>query len=292
MATELTNDLVRGLLPERPEGAHKGTFGHLFALVTSRGFTGAGGLVAHAAERSGVGLVTVGIPAGVADVAGAMLVESMTRPLPCTEAETFAESAVAPALAFAANKTAVALGPGISRHPETVRFVDAFVRQCPVPLVVDADGLNCLSEDMSAAADREQPAILTPHPGEMARLTGKGTKDIQQNREGAATELARQTGCIVVLKGCRTVIAVPEGGVFINSTGNQGLATGGTGDVLTGLMGGFLAQKTAAADAAKTAVYVHGLAGDIAAARMTPRAMKAGDVIDALPEAFRRLEAR
>lgn len=307
--TELTRENIRGLLPPRPENGHKGTFGHLFVLAGSRGFTGAAKLVCRAAERSGVGLVTVGVPYPLGDIIAAALTETMSLRLPATDAESFSREALEPALQFAADKQAVVLGPGVSRDPETVAFVLDFARESPVPLVIDADGLNALSKRPTALQDIGRPCILTPHPGEMARLTGLSTAGIQKDREGAAKRLAEASaafpslspsllpetrnpkpGCVVVLKGYRTVIAAPDGRTAVNPTGNSGLASGGTGDVLAGLLGGLLAQGMAPYEAACLGVYLHGLAGDLAAEQFTARGMTAGDVIAALPQAWRALE--
>jgi NAD(P)H-hydrate epimerase len=184
----------------------------------------------------------------------------------------------------------VAIGPGISRHPETTVFVHGFIRGCPVPFLVDADGLNALSENTDTLGERVSPCVLTPHPGEMGRLTGRPVLEVQAAREEAAAEFAQTHGCVVVLKGQGTVVANPRGHCFTNTTGGHGLATGGTGDVLTGIIGGLLAQGIAPLDAARLGVFVHGLAGDLAAADKTARAMVAGDVIEALPRAWRVIE--
>jgi len=290
MSTEITLDLVRSLLPERPAHGHKGTFGHVFIVAGSRGFTGAAKLACEAASRSGVGLVTVGVPRPLGDVVAESLVEAMSFVLPATEAESLAADALEPALEFAASKQAVVLGPGLSQHPETRAFVLEFVKRCPVPMLIDADGLNALSTKPETLLAAAGPRILTPHPGEMARITGKATGDIQKNREAVASNFAATYGCVAVLKGYRTVVADAEGRALVNPTGNAGLASGGTGDVLAGLAGGLLAQGMTGMDAALAGVYVHGLAGDIAAAAMTERGMVASDVIHAIPEAWQRVE--
>lgn len=291
MISELDAAIVRALLPPRAETAHKGAFGHLFVLAGSRGFTGAARLVCMAAYRSGTGLVTIGVPHTLADIVAAALVETMSLPLPATDTETFAAEALEPALAFAGDKQAVVIGPGLSRHPETTVFVHGLVRRCAVPLLVDADGLNAVSERPAALEERTTPCVLTPHPGEMARLIGCDTRVVQADREGVACDFAVKRRCVVVLKGHRTVVASPDGEVMRNPTGNSGMATGGSGDVLSGVIGGLMAQGLAPFDAALAGVYAHGLAGDIAADRMTPRALIASDIIEALPEAWRRLES-
>lgn len=290
MTRNITRELVRGLLPARPRDGHKGTFGHLFIIAGSRGFTGAAKLACEGAGRSGVGLVTLGIPAPLADLMAIALVESMSLPLPSTTEETLYHGATAAALDFATDKTAAVLGPGLSQHPETKRFVHEFVTQCPVPCVIDADGLNALSENPGLLRDCPSPVILTPHPGEMARLLHSSTAEIQVDREASARLLAEKSGCIVALKGQATVVAGPGGAIAVNTTGSAGLAKGGTGDVLAGLLGGLLAQGMDAFDAAQTGVYAHGLAGDLAAAELTQRGMRARDVADYLPAAWRVIE--
>ncbi|MBN2307428.1 MAG: NAD(P)H-hydrate dehydratase [Candidatus Hydrogenedentes bacterium] len=288
--TETTLDMVRSLLPARPPESHKGTFGHVLILAGSRGFTGAARLAATAAGRSGAGLVTVGVPESLGDVVGAALLEAMSLPLPETEAESFSAAAVAPALASAAARQAVVLGPGISQHPETRQFVLDFVRQCPTPLLIDADGLNALSAAPEVLNEAAARVVVTPHPGEMARLCGQSVGEVQRARERTAAQFAERHGYVVVLKGQRSVIAAEDGICRVNPTGNAGLATGGTGDVLSGLIGGLMAQGMDAFNAAVLGVYVHGKAGDLAAERMTQRGMLAGDVLDAIPQAWRELE--
>lgn len=291
MASAINTSLLRPRLTKRPASGHKGSFGHLFVIAGSRGFTGAVKLACAAAARSGVGLVTAGIPQSLVAPIAASLVESMYLPLMSTPDDTLSEDALESALAFAEDKPAVAIGPGLSQHPSTRAFVDAFVRQCPAPLVIDADALNCLSNNMDALACRKGATVLTPHPGEMARLSGQDTEGVQGDREGAAATLAKEYDCVVALKGHETIVADASGETYVNTTGNSGLGTGGTGDVLTGLMGGLIAQKMPMLDAALLAVYLHGLAGDLAAAAKTERAMIASDVIDRLPDAWRALEA-
>jgi len=290
MNTPITLQLVRERLPARPVDSHKGTFGHVFILAGSRGFTGAAKLAAEAASRSGVGLVTVGCPRTLADAMAVSLYEAMSRPLPATPEETLSFDALDPALAFAVDKQAVVLGPGISQHEETRRFAVEFVRQCPVPMVVDADGLNCLSTDVDALASAKAAVLITPHPGEIARLAQCTTAEVQADREGVAKRMAQRLGCVVALKGYRTVIAEPNGACLINPTGNAGLASGGTGDVLAGLLGGLLAQGLSARDAALIGVYAHGLAADIAVKSTTQRGLIARDVTHALPMAWHFLE--
>ncbi len=285
---------ISALLPARPEEGHKGIFGHLFVLAGSRGFTGAARLVCESACRSGAGLVTLGVPKPLADIFAVSLRETMTLVLPATEAQSLAHAGLAQALAFARGRDAVALGSGLSLHPETALFAREMAESCPVPMVVDADGLNALALAGAFGGfggnGPAGPRVFTPHPGEMARLTGLSTADINHARAETAVATAAAWDAVVVLKGHGTIVAAPDGRAARCPTGGPGLATGGSGDVLTGIIGSLLAQGMDSFNAACVGVYAHGLAGDIAALRMTSRAMIAGDVIDALPQAWRELE--
>ena len=290
MERTITSEVAQRLIPQRPEDGHKGTFGHLFIVAGSRGFTGAVKLTCESAARSGVGLVTAGVPRHLGDVIGAALLEPMSYMLPATEGEALSAEAIEPALEFASGKDAVVLGPGIGQQSETAQFVHEFVSRCTVPLLIDADGLNCLSSDTAILTRAQAPVVLTPHPGEMARLNGTTTSDVQADREKAAVDFAAEFRCTVVLKGKGTVIANETGDCLINETGNAGMATGGTGDVLSGIIGGLMAQGLSGFDASQLGVYLHGLAGDLAAETMTARAMVAGDVIDRIADAWWALE--
>ncbi len=293
MVDLLTQEEVHEMLPKRPAAGHKGTFGHLFVLAGSRGFAGAVKLTCNAAMRSGVGLVTAGVPAPLADVLAAALVEPMLLPLPATEACTFSYQALEPIYDFIATKSAVVIGPGLSQHAETMHLVRRVVSECSLPLLVDADGLNALSEKRARLADRKTSApdvVFTPHPGEMARLTGLTTGEVQADRAAVAVNYAALWQVVVVLKGAGTVVAAPDGRVRQCPTGNSGMGTGGSGDVLSGIIGALLAQGIGAFDSACIGVYAHGLAGDIAARNKTERALIAGDIIDVLPDAWREIE--
>jgi len=185
--------------------------------------------------------------------------------------------------------TVVAIGPGVGRDPETVQFVHEAVRQTKVPLVLDADGLNAFEGQTNLLDGRRRPLVLTPHPGEMARLAGISIKAVQSDRLNVARSFARDHHLVLVLKGDRTIIAFPDGSAWVNPTGNPGMATGGTGDILTGMTAGVIAQMpNDYARAAITAVYLHGLAGDVAAERMGEHSLVATDLLNGLPEAFRR----
>jgi NAD(P)H-hydrate epimerase len=277
-------------LPERKPDAHKGHFGHTFVLAGSLRMTGAALLTTRAALRGGSGLVTLGVPASVHPLVTPAILGAMTLPLPATPEGTFARDAAAPALEFAETVTAVALGPGVTTHEGTVDFVREIAKRAAAPVVLDADGLNALHgrpEPLLAAAE---PRVLTPHPGEAARLLGVTTGDVQADRLAAATELAERYRSVAVLKGAGTIVT--DGERFaINGTGNPGMATGGSGDVLTGLVAAFLAAGMEAFDAAHLAAHVHGRAGDLAAEAFSETALTARDIVDHLGPAFLELEA-
>ena len=295
MISILTPQDIAARLPVRPEDSHKGTFGHLVTLAGSRGFTGAVKLVCNAAYRSGAGLVTAAVPETLGGILAASLVEPMTLWLPATSMDTVAYEALEKILDFVSDKSALVAGPGLSTHPETVRLVRRLFSLCPCPMVVDADGLNALAGDVTSLVPRgsgsdRSEVIFTPHPGEMSRLTGLETAAIQGDRAGITVRYASEWGSVVVLKGHCTIVAAPDGRIQECPTGNNGMATGGTGDVLTGIIGALLAQGLTGFDAACTGVFVHGLAGDIAAAETGVRALIASDIIDALPRAWRQIE--
>ena len=289
MAVPLTADLVRPLAPARPADGHKGTFGHALLVAGSPGYTGAGCLAAEAAARAGAGLVTLACPASLNDLFEVKLTEVMTLPVAESADRTFTADSVAQVVSAAARRSAVGLGPGLGRGTETHRFVIAAVPQLSVPLCIDADGLNHLGTDVSSLLPRDVPCVLTPHPGEMARLTGLTIEVVRQQREEIARSHAEQWRCTVVLKGAPTLVVAPDGRVWTNTTGNHGLASGGTGDVLTGVVTGLLAQGCAPEEAACLAVYLHGWAGDAIAARSSPRSLLAGDLLAELPAAWRAL---
>ncbi len=281
--------------PPRDPAAHKGTFGHVLVIGGSLGKSGAAVLSALGALRSGAGLVTVATTAPALPLVAAARPELMTEPLEAAADGELAAAAVEHALELARSRDAVVLGPGLGQAAQTRAFVRAFAARCKVPLIVDADGLNAFgaSDGAPAALDllRRAPAtVVTPHPGEMARLAGMPAAEVQARRLETARGVAERTGAVVVLKGQRTVIARADGRAAVNPTGNPGMATGGTGDVLSGIVGALLARGCDAWVAATAATYVHGLAGDRAAARLGQESLIAGDLVDALPEALRGLE--
>jgi NAD(P)H-hydrate epimerase len=282
---------VAARFPPRPRDAHKGTYGSLLIVGGSRGKTGAAALAARAAMRAGGGLVTTATAASQQPVVAGLVVESMTEPLPETAAGTVALAARERLLELAGRRDAVALGPGLGLEAETQELVRGLARDLERPLVLDADALTALAGRLEELRHARGPRCLTPHPAEMARLLGTSVADVQRDRVGAARGFALGHGVHVALKGATTVVAAADGRVFLNPTGNPGMASGGTGDVLTGIVGAFLARGLEAADALVAAVYLHGSAGDLAAARLGEESLVASDVIEALPEAFAALRA-
>jgi NAD(P)H-hydrate epimerase len=286
----LETDEVGRLLPPRPRDAHKGTFGHVLVIATSRGKTGAGLLAAEAAGRVGAGLTTLAVPASLLPVLESRVWEAMTTALP-DGGDGSAAVGDGRALDTAlAGRAAVVCGPGLGQAPLTRALVAEVVRRTPVPLVLDADGLNCVA-GTGLLTERPAPTILTPHPGEMARLLGTDVPGVQRDRLRAARTLAEAVRAVVVLKGAHTVIAAPDGGVAISPTGNPGMASGGTGDVLAGVLGGLLAQGLAPFDAAVLGVFAHGAAADAVAARQGEVGLLARDVVAELPSTLARLQA-
>lgn len=283
---------VAPLFPPRPRESHKGNFGHLLVVGGARGTTGAVAMAARAALRAGVGLVTVAVPTSQQAVVAAMSVEAMTAPLPETAAASPAMAAVEVVARLAATRDAVALGPGLGLEAETQEAARRLVAELPCPAVVDADALTALAGHLGLLRGARAPRCLTPHPGEMARLLGASVADVQRDRLGAARGVATAHGAHLVLKGALSVIASPDGRLVLNPTGNPGMASGGMGDVLTGMVGALLARRFAPGDAVLAAVYLHGLAADVAAGRVGEEALIAGDVIEALPEAFAALTRR
>jgi hydroxyethylthiazole kinase-like uncharacterized protein yjeF len=276
---------MRTLLPPRPFASHKGTFGHLVVVAGSEGKTGAATMAAEAGLYSGAGLVTAAVPASLNDILEVKLTEAMTLPLPEAAAgRALGAGALTPLKDFLVDKSAVALGPGLGAHPETQELVRALVRDCPLPMVIDADGANALAGQPEVIQGAGGLRILTPHPGEMGRLLGISSKEVQSQRLEVAKNFAAAHGVWVVLKGAQTIVAAPDGYLSLNPTGNPVLASGGTGDVLTGLIGGFLAQGLSPWDAARLGVYLHGLAADYLEEVMGPRGHIAGDLLTWLPE--------
>lgn len=290
---ELWSPLAAGrALSERPPEGHKGRFGHVLIVAGSAGHTGAAALAAVASVRAGAGLVTLGCPASLNSILEVKCTEAMTAPLADTSEGDLAAEAEHAVLALAAERDVVAMGPGVGRSEETQQLMRALARRLVCPLVIDADGLFAFAEDPSALKTRGAPTILTPHPGEAARLLGRSAGAVNRDRLGAARELAEITGSVVVLKGAATVSVEPGGRAVVNPTGGPALATGGTGDVLTGVVAGFLAQGQAPLESAAAAAYLHGLSADRLAARIGAAGLLATEVAHELPAAAEALRQR
>jgi NAD(P)H-hydrate epimerase len=287
----ITAGAVAPLIGPRPAASNKGSFGHVLVLGGSTGKAGAAAMAGMAALRAGAGLSTVATAKSVLATVAGFHAELMTEPLEETEAGSIALASLQKGRldVLVKAKTVLAVGPGISRHPETAEFVRSVVKKYKVPIVLDADGLNAFEGRAAELKTKAGTLVITPHPGEMARLAGSTIPAVQHDRLNVARTFAREHGLIVVLKGHRTVIAQPDGTVWVNTTGNPGMATGGTGDILTGMVAGLTAQNPdRIAEAVIAAVHLHGLAGDVARESMGEHSMVATDLLKALPEAFRR----
>ncbi len=283
---------IAPLIGPRPLAANKGNFGHVLVIGGSVGKAGAAAMAGMAALRSGAGLSTVATPKSVLATVAGFHPEVMTEPLDETDAGSISTRALEGGRMDALIKgtTVLAVGPGISRHPNTSEFVRSLVVKCKTPIVLDADGLNAFEGRASELNGKGRTLVITPHPGEMARLAGSTVAAVQRDRINVARTFAREHELIVVLKGHRTLIAQPDGTVWVNTTGNPGMATGGTGDILTGMAAGLIAQDPERIGAAViAAVHLHGLAGDVARESMGEHSLVATDLVNALPEAFRRV---
>ncbi len=284
----LTEDSICKAFQPRPQDAHKGHTGHLLIVAGSPGKTGAAAMTALSAMRSGTGLVTLGIPESLNIALETQVIEAMTCPLPETAAGALSESSFDIIQDLFFDKKCLALGPGLGTAPATKELIHRILLECPLPVVVDADGLNCLAGHTGMLKNLNIPVILTPHPGEMARLINSTTAEVQRDRITCARGFAAEFNVHVVLKGARTVIAHPDGSVFINPTGNSGMASGGMGDVLTGIIAGLIAQGYPPETAARIGVYLHGAAADDLAQKISPFGFLATEVMDAIPEQIKK----
>lgn len=273
------------ILPERTPWAHKGSAGYVLIIGGSAGMTGAATLSSLSALRIGAGLVRLATPASLNAILEVKATEVVTVPVAETDAHSFSPEGLREALAWADQSRCVAIGPGLGRNPETVHGFLEVLPTLRVPLVLDADALNALADHPEVFEKLQAPAVITPHPGEMSRLLGKSTAEIQADRLAIAREAASRFGVITVLKGARTVIADPNGALYLNSSGNPGMASAGMGDVLTGTITGLIAQGLSPLDGAVLGVYLHGAAGDLAAASRGGVGILAGDVQEQLPAA-------
>jgi len=283
---------ITSLLGPRPAAANKGSFGHVLVIGGSMGKAGAAAMAGMSVLRSGAGLATVATPNSVLATVAGFHPEVMTEPLHETDAGTISMRALEYGRVdqLVKGKTVLAIGPGISRNPETTEFVRTVVGKYDVSTVLDADGLNAFEGVTEKLRAKHARLVITPHPGEMGRLLGISAAEVQRDRLNIARNFAREHDVIVVLKGHRTLIAQPDGEVWVNTTGNPGMATGGTGDILTGMISGMIAQNAGnILKAVIAGVYLHGLAGDIARETMGEQSLVATDLVKALPVAFKRV---
>lgn len=285
----ITRDRILKLLPERPQNSHKGTYGKANVIAGSSGMTGAAILTCKAALRSGLGLLKLYIPESLNLLITTSVPEVVTIPLNEMRRGVININQIARIIDDASDVDVVAIGPGCGTASEMSELVRQMIEAAECPMVIDADGLNVLAKNVSWLNNKKSEIVLTPHPGEMARLTGLSLDEITENPIDVATEFAMKHDVILVLKGSRTIIATPEGQVFVNLTGNSGMATAGSGDVLTGIITGFIAQGMNPKDAAILSVYIHGRAGDIMAGRKGEFGLLAGDIVSGLTHTLMEL---
>jgi hydroxyethylthiazole kinase-like uncharacterized protein yjeF len=283
-------DIARLIGPRAAE-SNKGNYGHVLVVGGSLGKAGAAAMAGMAVLRAGAGLATVATPRSMLETVAGFHPELMTEPLLETDAGTISAKALDRIENLTKGKNVVAIGPGISRHPQTSELVRTLVAQLQLPIVLDADGLNAFEGRTDELNGKNRTLVITPHPGEMARLAGMSISDVQKDRLGVARKFAREHELIVVLKGHRTLMVRPDGEAWVNTTGNPGMATGGTGDILTGMVAGMIAQHPEDAFAAVlAAVHLHGLAGDVMRESVGEHSLVATDLLRGLPEAFRRAQ--
>ena len=285
----IDNKLVAGIIPKRFNDSSKGDYGKVFIITGSTGMTGSGCLCANATMRSGAGLVYVGVPAGLSTIYSTKLTEPIIIALQDNGNGSLSAAGSEQIINVMDRMDSVAIGPGLSVNDEIIEVVRNVIKESRIPLVLDADALNAVARDVSMLKECKAEIVITPHPGEMARLTGLSIREVRNDRLKVAADFAQRYGVIVVLKGAGTVVALPDGTIYINTTGNPGMATGGAGDVLTGIIVSLAGQGMKPADAAIAGVYLHGLAGDAAAGKKGMHGMIAGDIIEELPYVIKGL---
>jgi NAD(P)H-hydrate epimerase len=283
----LEREYIASLFKNRELDTHKGDYGHILVIAGSMGKTGAAVLAATAALRVGAGLVTLAVPQGVHQTIEVKTTEVMSVPLPETDQHTISQAAEEPILRLVEHADVMAIGPGLTTHPETSQLINDIITHLEIPGVADADAINAIP--LSSLKYTRSPLIITPHPGEMAKLLKIPTPEVQANRLEAVQKTAEACDTYVVLKGDRTLISDPKGNVYINSTGNPGMATAGSGDVLTGMIAGLVGQGFNPVQASNAGVYIHGLAGDLAAQEMGEMALMAQDVLQQIPKALKQV---
>lgn len=281
-------NIVKKAVFDRPDDANKGTLGSLLCICGSFGMTGAAIMAGKAALRCGLGLLKAALPKSIYPIAAGAIFESVFFPLEETPDGKISKNNIEFLLCEAEKSSAVLIGCGLSVCDDTKTLVNSFIENYTKPLVLDADALNCVAENPDILKKAKAPIIITPHPGEMARLVKSTPKAVNKNRAEIAADFAKEYGVVTVLKGAGTIIASPDGRVMINRTGNSGMATGGSGDALAGMTGSLSAQGAKPFDAAAAAVYLHGLAGDIAAEKLGRISMLPTDLINEIPQAYKR----
>jgi hydroxyethylthiazole kinase-like uncharacterized protein yjeF len=279
-------DLVLSSMPYRTPDGNKGTFGNVLIIAGSRGFSGAAAMAADSALRVGAGLVRLAAPKGIMDALESRLLEVVKIPLQQTPEETIGLDAIRDVRPLLKTAQTVVIGPGMTIHPETAQFVRTILPKIRVPLIIDADAINIIAQDLSILKNIKAPMIMTPHPGELSRLIKSTPQRINQQRIDLAVKYARVFNCVMVLKGAPTIIAAPRGETYLNPTGNSGLASAGSGDVLVGMISGLLAQKMSLLSAAITGVFLHGLCADLAMENNNEYSLVAGDLINNIHKAI------
>lgn len=273
----------------RPDDSNKGTLGSLLCICGSYGMAGAAIMAGKAALRCGIGLLKIAVPKSIYPVCATNILESVYYPLEETSNGVISSKNTDFLLEMCEKSSAVVIGCGLSVCDDTKNLVQSVITNCEKPLVIDADALNCICNKPEILKNLKAPAIITPHPGEMARLLHSTPKAVNSNRENTAIDFAKKFGVVTVLKGAGTIIASPDGEVYINHTGNSGMATGGSGDVLSGIIGSLLAQGAAPINAAAAGVFLHGTIGDLAAEKLGKISMLPTDMIDMIPTAYLKL---
>lgn len=273
----------------RPDDSNKGTLGSLLCICGSYGMAGAAIMAGKAALRCGIGLLKIAVPKSIYPVCATNILESVYYPLEETSNGVISSKNTDFLLEMCEKSSAVVIGCGLSVCDDTKNLVQSVITNCEKPLVIDADALNCICNKPEILKNLKAPAIITPHPGEMARLLHSTPKTVNSSRENTAIDFAKKFGVITVLKGAGTIIASPDGEVYINHTGNSGMATGGSGDVLSGIIGSLLAQGAAPVNAAAAGVFLHGTIGDLAAEKLGKISMLPTDMIDMIPTAYLKL---
>lgn len=280
-------EAVKKAVFNRPDDANKGTLGSLLSICGCYGMAGAAVMAGKAALRSGLGLLKTAVPKSIYEIIAQSIYESVYFPLAENKNGALSKENIDRLLEEAEKSSAVLIGCGLSVCDDTVAIVNSFVENCTTPMVIDADALNCIAKNPEILLKAKAPVIITPHPGEMGRLTNSSAKLVNADRENTACVFAAKYNVVTVLKGAGTIIASPNGDSYINKTGNSGMATGGSGDVLAGMTGSLLAQGANAFDAAAAAVYLHGTAGDVAAEKFRKISMLPTDLIECIPQAFK-----